>query len=77
MMKAGVGAEGVGKIIQVFVTGSSSVLGFVVVKLMGMLGIKSKTYLSIERRFTSDITLVCIAEDKVGLQEFLKDYYNI
>ncbi|MEN6578914.1 MAG: hypothetical protein ABFD90_21400 [Phycisphaerales bacterium] len=77
MMKAGVKTEDLGKIIQVFVTGSSSLLGFVVFKLMAMLGTKSKAYLKVERRFTSDINLVQLTEDRAALQEFLKGYYNI
>lgn len=77
IIKAGVDVADIGKVIQVFVTGSSSLLGFVVIKLMPMLGTKSLTYLKVERRFTSDLNLVRIAPDEAAIQEFLKGYYNI
>jgi hypothetical protein len=77
MMRAGVSAAEIGKVIQVFVTGSSSLLGFVVFKLMTILGTKSKGYLEIERRFTSDINLVRISKGTSDLQAFLKGYYQI
>lgn len=77
MMKTGANTEDLGSIIQVFVTGSSSLLGFVVFKLMSTLGLKSKAYLGIERRFTSDINLVRLTDNQPAMQEFLKGYYNI
>jgi hypothetical protein len=65
------------KAAQVFVTGSSSILGFAVFKLSKHLSELSRKYMNEEKRFTSDINLVRMAPDDASLQKLLKEYYKL
>lgn len=63
--------------VEVFVTGSSSLLGFVVLKLFGKLKESTEAYIMEEKRFTSDKNMVHIAESREEINGILKSYYKI
>ena len=63
--------------IGVFVTGSSSLLGFVVIKLFGKLKENTESYIREEKRFTSDKNRIEIAESREEIGSILKSYYKI
>ncbi|AXT40358.1 hypothetical protein D1814_17560 [Alteromonas sp. BL110] len=63
--------------IEVFVTGSSSILGFVVIKLFGKLKENTESYIREEKRFTSDKNMIEIAESREEIGNILRSYYKI
>lgn len=63
--------------VEVFVTGSSSLLGFVVLKLFSKLKESTEAYITEEKRFTSDKNMVNIAESREQINGILKSYYKI
>ena len=63
--------------IQTFVTGSSSLLGFVVLRLFGKLGEMTRSFILEEKRFTSDKNSVEIATSRDDIAEVLKYYFRI
>lgn len=63
--------------IEVFVTGSSSLLGFVVLKLFTKLRESTDSYIVEEKRFTSDKNLIDFAASTDEITKILKSYYKI
>jgi len=67
-------AETTAKIIQIFITGSSSLLGFVVFKLLASLRETTSRFLHEERRFTRIINVVRLASGVDDLKTALLEY---
>jgi hypothetical protein len=59
---------------QVFVGGSSSILGFVVIRLFGLLTREIGKYVNVEREFTTMIGRLTVAEDLAKLDAALDSY---
>jgi len=59
---------------QVFVGGSSSVLGFVVIKLLAKLTELTAEFMTEQKRFTSYIGRLKLAATKTNLAELLQEY---
>lgn len=65
------------KVLRVFVGGTSSVLGFAVLKLSIRLSDMTRRYLGEEKRFTSDINRIRLCSTKVEVEVILKQYFKV
>jgi hypothetical protein len=63
-------------LLKFFVGGSSSILGFVVLKLSKRLSEITKLYLTEQKRFTSDINRIRLCSSNVEMETLLKQYYK-
>lgn len=64
------------KIMQVFVGGSSSLLGFAVLKLSKRISELTKRYLVEQKRFTSDMNRIRLCSTASEIDALLKSYYK-
>jgi hypothetical protein len=63
-------------LLKLFVGGSSSILGFVVLRLSKRLSEITKLYLLEQKRFTSDINRIRLCTTEVEMEAILKQYYK-
>jgi hypothetical protein len=64
------------KVIQIFVGGSSSLLGFAVLKLSVRISDMTKRYLGEQKRFTSDLNRIRLCSLTSEIDALLKQYYK-
>jgi hypothetical protein len=65
------------KAIPIFVGGSSSLLGFAVLKLSVRLSEMTRRYLGEQKRFTSDLNRVRLCSSTSEIDALLKQYYKL
>lgn len=64
------------KVMQIFVGGSSSLLGFVVVKLSRRISELTKRYITEQKRFTSELNRIRLCATPSEIDDLLKTYYK-
>lgn len=62
---------------KVFITGSSSVLGFILIKIFSLLKDVGSDFIAEEKAFTSHLNMARLSGQDVELKEVVAKYHNI
>ncbi len=62
---------------KVFITGSSSVLGFILIKIFGLLKDVGATFIAEEKAFTGHLNMARLSTQDTELKQVVTTYHNI
>lgn len=65
------------KAAKIFVTGSSSLLGFILIKLLGVFHESGTKFIEEERFFTKQINMARLSNTSQKLTEIVKEYHGV